>query len=357
MVALAGCSAVPATGPEAGPTGSTPSVAPPEGRWRVVYRQKGLDHAAEFLDIAATGEDGAWAVGERTFGTDGHEALLVRWDGERWRRLAKELPKPARYVTLTDVAASDPGNVWVIAEDQEGGESGLLHFDGRRWSFTPDQASASEVVALSGGQAWTFGDGWARHFDGRRWTSQAIPIDTRAAFALSPRDIWAVGAADPAPGDAYAQSEPAIAHFDGRAWRRMPLPTSSPPGSSEAELSAMLASAADDVWAVGGYDTEDGAYHPLSYRWNGTAWRAAAVEGGRLTGIARDGGGVVWIAGRRFFSEAVNSYRLLSDAGGRWSQVAPPAPVTTMTALPGGKPLWAVGQNVITEYQEPGSTG
>lgn len=346
-------------------TSGTPAASRPRGRWRVVYRQKGLDYGADFLDIAATGAADAWAVGERAFGTDGHEALLVHWDGERWRRLTKELPKQARYVTLTKVAASDPGNVWVIAEDKEGGESGLLRFDGRRWSFIPDpvvtsegdSASPSEVVALGGGQAWVFGDGWARHFDGQRWTSQAIPITTYAAVAVSPHDIWAAGEVDPLPDDGYVQSEPAVAHFDGRAWRRVPLPTPSepapaPPGSVDSRVSAVLAVAADDVWAVGGYETPDGAFRPLSYRWNGTAWRAVAIEGGQLTGIARDSGGVVWVACRRSVSEdAKDAYRLLADAGGRWSRVTPPAPVTTMTALPGGKPLWAIGQNTIMEFR------
>lgn len=381
MLALAGCSVVSANGREPGPTdriasrpspsdrvtsspsssGGTPVATRPKGRWRVVYRQKGLDYGADFLDIAATGAADAWAVGERTFGTDGHEALLVHWDGERWRRLTKELPKQARYVTLTKVDASDPGNVWVIAEDKEGGESGLLHFDGRRWSFIPDPvvtsegdaASPSEVVALGGGQAWALGDGWARHFDGQRWTSQAIPIATYAAVAVSPQDIWAAGEVDPLPDDGQVQSEPAVARFDGRAWRRVPLPASAPPGSVDARVSAVLAVTADDVWAVGGYETPDGAFRSLSYRWNGTAWRAVAVEGGRLTGIARDRGGVVWVACRRSVSEdAHDAYRLLAEAGGRWSRVTPPAPVTTMTALPGGKPLWAIGQNAITEFRQ-----
>ncbi|SEH03969.1 hypothetical protein SAMN05444920_15014 [Nonomuraea solani] len=302
----------------------------------MVHRQKGRDHDARFLDIAATGAADAWAVGERPFGTDGHEALLVRWDGERWRRLTKELPEAARNVTLTKVDASDPANVWVIAEDTEGGESGLLRFDGRRWSFIPDPAGSSEVIALSGGQAWTFGDGRARHFDGRTWTDQPIPIVTHAAHALSPQDIWAVGEVDPKPDDPYAQTEPAVAHFDGRTWQRMPLPALSLPDTSLPGLSAVLASA-KEVWTVGGYDTADGAFRPLAYRWNGTAWQAVTIEGGRLTGIARDSGGVLWAAdGHRLF------------AGERWSPVTPPAPITTMT---GGKPLWAIGEDTITEYR------
>ncbi|WP_433509419.1 hypothetical protein ACQP2T_36360 [Nonomuraea sp. CA-143628] len=387
MVALSGCSVVSAPGREPGPTdrvtsssspsgrvtsspsssASTPVATRPKGRWRVVYRQKGLDYGAEFLDIAATGAADAWAVGERTFGTDGHEALLVHWDGERWRRLTKELPKQARYVTLTKVDATDPGNVWVIAEDKEGGESGLLRFDGRRWSFIPDPvvtsegdtASPSEVVALGGGQVWALGDGWARHFDGQRWTSQAIPITTYGAVAVSPQDIWAVGEVDPLPDDGYVQAEPAVARFDGRAWRRVPLPapsepspSPSPSGSVDSRVSAVLAVAADDVWAVGGYETSDGAFRPLSYRWNGMAWRAVAIDGGQLTGIARDSDGVVWVASRKTVAEdAKDAYRLLAEAGGRWSRVAPPAPVTAMTALPGGKPLWAIGQDAITEYR------
>ncbi|MGP4105164.1 hypothetical protein [Nonomuraea sp. KM90] len=165
-----------------------------DGRWRVAYRQKELANGAKFMDIATNGRQ-AWAVGERVE-IDYHDSVLVHWDGRRWRRLVRELPERSRSLTLTKVSASAPGNVWIVAEDYEGGDSGLLRFDSQRWSFLPTDTDETEtereVLALGDGKAWTFGGRWARHFDGRTWVQHETPISTLAATALSPRDIWAV---------------------------------------------------------------------------------------------------------------------------------------------------------------------
>ncbi|GAA3234126.1 hypothetical protein GCM10020216_054960 [Nonomuraea helvata] len=325
-----------------------------EGRRRTVYRQKGLANGAALLDIVANGRD-AWAVGERVV-VDYHESVLVHWDGRQWRRLVKELPQRGRALTLSKVDASAPGNVWVVAEDQEGGDSGLLRFDGRRWSFIPDgidesdeTESAQEVIALGDDQAWSFGERWARHFDGRSWVKYETPISTNAASALSPQDIWAVGAVtkDSSP------SEPAVAHFDGRAWQRTPLPSAVPADMFDAQLTAVLTVAVDDVWAVGNYQTADSRYRPLLYRWNGTGWRALALKEGKPTGLARDSGGTVWIAG-----DVVNpdppydSYYLLTHADGRWSQVKTELPLTALTQASGGRTLWGLAANEIVEFRK-----
>ncbi|MEQ4716719.1 hypothetical protein [Nonomuraea sp. B19D2] len=358
VLTLAGCSAAAPAGHEPPPGhGRPPSQSPaavdpvdviPDGRWRRVYRQKGLANGANFLDIVADGSD-AWAVGERVE-VDYHESVLVHWDGRQWRRLVQELPERGRSRTLSKVDASAPGNVWVVAEDNEGGDSGLLHFDGRRWSFLPDEidendepVSTLEVIALGHDQAWTFGERWAKHFDGRKWGRYETPVTTNAASALSPQDIWAVGA---------TADGPAAAHFDGRSWQRTPLPPVAPAGTFDAQLTAVLAVAADDVWAVGSYSTSDSRFWPLLYRWNGTAWRALALKEGRLTGVAQDGGGSVWIAGDVVNPElSHDDYFLLTHAGGRWSQVSSKLPLTALTQASGGRRLWGLAEDEIVEYR------
>ncbi|MCG5220398.1 hypothetical protein [Streptosporangium sp. KLBMP 9127] len=313
-----------------------------QGRWRVVHTQPALDQATTLSDVAATGAGEAWAVGEQAYGTDGHQALLLRWDGHAWRRLVKEVPKRARDLVLTKVDAVRSGNVWVVAEDPEAGESGLLHHDGRRWSFIPGEAT--EVLAVGDRQAWTFGEQRARHFDGRRWTSHRTPVTGHAAAALSPRDIWVAG---------EAGERPAVMRFDGVAWTRSPLPAVNPPsGSSDARLTAILATGPREVWAAGGWATPEGTFRPLLYRWDGVAWHTVDVSAGKLTGIARGRDGALWLPAMGWNPETdpPETYRLLRYANGRWSSAAPPAPITAVTGVPGGPTLWGVAGDQIVRY-------
>ncbi|MEV0230031.1 hypothetical protein [Nonomuraea sp. NPDC050786] len=315
----------------------------------MAYLQRGLANGARFLDVVAEGSD-AWAVGERVE-VDHHDSVLVHWDGRRWRRLVRELPERGRSRTLSKVDASAPGNVWVVAEDSEAGDSGLLRFDGRRWSFIPAETDvndepepALEVIALGDDQAWTFGERWAKHFDGRNWVRYETPLTTDAASALSPQDIWAVGT---------TADGPAAAHFDGRSWQRTPLPPVAPAGTFDAQLTAVLAVAVDEVWAVGSYQTPDSRFGPLLYRWNGTVWRAPALKEGRLTGLARDSGGTLWIAGDAGTPDPPDdSHYLLTYADGRWSQAKTELPLTALAQASDGRGLWGLAGNKIVEFRK-----
>lgn len=360
VVTLAGCSAgLPArhettSHPPPSPS-RNPAVTEPvnpvrkgrlDGRCRVAYRQKGLANGAKFLDIA-TNRGQAWAVGERV-DIDYHDAVLVHWDGRRWRRLVRELPERSRSLTLTKVSASTPANVWINAEDYEGSDSGLLRFDGRRWSFLPIETDETdpyqEVLALGDEEAWAFGERWAQHFDGRTWGRYETPITTLAATALSPRDIWAVGTV----ADGWS-SEPAAAHYDGRGWQRTPLPAVTQAGMFDVQLTSVLAVAPDDVWAAGGYHTPDGQFGPLLFRWNGTAWRALAVGEGALTGLSHHGG-TVWVAGDEMTSyPPYDSFYLLTQERGRWSRFGTKLPLTVLAHASSTGRLWGLAGNKVME--------
>ncbi|MCA2184337.1 hypothetical protein [Nonomuraea cavernae] len=350
-------SARPSLGEQLGRDGTTKTPVPAQtsrsaGRWKVVYRQKGDDReqvfqSVMFTDVAAVGEDRAWAVGERAYSTAGHEPLLAEWDGRRWRKVMDALPKEVRMCHLTRVDASDPGNVWVIAHDPEGGEDGLLHFDGQRWSHTPGMRQ-EEVLALPGGRAWTFGRK-ARYFDGSRWTDHPIPINVQAAQALSPESIWAVGEVSTPCGRGTC-GVPAAAYFDGRSWRRTPLSVAESAVSFDTTLKAVLAVDGDKVWAAGGFTTPDGAFRPVLYQWNGGSWQAVNVSGGQITGLARDSRGALWAATTRWTPEGPDGYRLLTRGDGPWRSVRPPGPITAVTQTAGGTLLWGVGGDTIVRY-------
>ncbi|NUR85779.1 MAG: hypothetical protein HOY71_17010, partial [Nonomuraea sp.] len=179
--------------------------------WHLVYAEPkhpwlDLDHGTSFTEVSALDARHAWAVGENQWGTDGHYSVLVRWDGRSWRR--ETLPRKGAWLDLTRVDASSPRNVWVVASDNESGEDGLLHYDGRRWRFL-GLKTVSEALAMGGQRAWAFTDGHASLYDGtRRLRSDRVPFEVSAADALSDGDIWAVGRES-------GEFRPAIAHFDG----------------------------------------------------------------------------------------------------------------------------------------------
>ena len=96
------------------------------------------------------------------------------------------------------------------------------------------------------------------HYDGRIWcTVDPHSPDERefgAVTSVSPRDVWAVGSR--------------IEHWDGHAWVVVPSPSlgSVAAGSLPWELSAISASAANNVWAM---SSERGFVE----RWDGHRWQ------------------------------------------------------------------------------------
>ncbi len=88
-------------------------------------------------------------------------------------------------------------------------------------------------------------------------------------------------------------------HWNGTSWSIVPSPS---PGTSPT-LTAVSASSAGDVWAVG-YDTPPGATTPqtLTLNWNGSAWSTVpspdAGSSSLLTSVsAPPGAATVWAAG------------------------------------------------------------
>lgn len=296
--------------------------------WQVVYTEPphpwlDLDHGTRFQDIAATDARHAWAVGENQWGTDGHYSVLVRWDGLVWRR--QVLPKKGAWLDLVKVDAAGPDNVWVVAQDYENGDDGLLRYDGRRWRFL-GLRGATEAVAVGADKAWAFTPKHAYLFDGTVKRRFDVPIEVEAADALAEDDIWAVGY----EGDGSTQ--PAAVHFDGRAWTRVPVPPVA--GDGTHELTTVLATSPTEVWAAGASNTET----PLLYRWDGARWAPAALRSAPITSLIRHDGRI-WAA----------NGNLLRQTGGRWLRNTPPRPITALAD--GGGRVWALSGRRILELR------
>src|SRR5439155_24893318 len=110
-----------------------------------------------------------------------------------------------------------------------------------------------------------------QHWDGTRWQTVPSPNPGTAGnyllgvAAVSAADVWAVGYFV----HSLTGSRTLVEHWDGSAWKVVASPN---PGPASNSLSAIAASSATGVWAVGTYATLDGANRTLVERWDGSAW-------------------------------------------------------------------------------------
>jgi hypothetical protein len=145
-----------------------------------------------------------------------------------------------------------------------------------RWLYVAGACAIAVVAAAIAGLSGQFGKpssaavppapgpcrpGWSL-------TAGAIPAgdsgDSLTAIAGSSfYDLWAVGYRGPRTN----QNEyPLLEHWNGRRWAYSP---GAPLGGQQAELTAVSASAWNDVWAVGDFPNRSG---PLIEHWNGKSW-------------------------------------------------------------------------------------
>jgi hypothetical protein len=134
--------------------------------------------------------------------------------------------------------------------------------------------------------------------------SPAAPNATlTATVAIADNDIWAVGGDDVQVAPP-AYSSPLAMHFDGTSWSIVPTPTLSSGGVNppNAEFFGVGAASSKDVWAVGiktGPDNPDFG-EPLIEHWDGTAWSVVAspeIEGYDLRNVAAISANNVWAFG------------------------------------------------------------
>jgi len=112
--------------------------------------------------LSGTGPNDVWAVGD---------GGVARFDGVAWTT-AYATTAP---VALRDVWAASPTSVWAV-----GAQSGILHWDGVRWSETTGDPTIASVVFTSvrgRSDSDVFAsstDNRMWHWDGTMWTSTAI---------------------------------------------------------------------------------------------------------------------------------------------------------------------------------------
>jgi hypothetical protein len=152
-----------------------------------------------------------------------------------------------------------------------------------------------------------------------------------ATAAIADNDIWAVGGSN---------SQPLAAHFDGKNWSAVSTPTLSGGGS----FSGVAAVASNDVWAVGSTGSQ-----PLIEHWDGTSWSVVASpnlpHGGSLSAVTATSTNNVLAVGD---SDNLSVDLVEHWDGTSWSVVSSPAFKGSLDVIYGvsadaSNDVWAVG--------------
>ena len=235
-------------------------AAPAAPEWRPVLEH--LDGA--LLSIWGTSERDVWTVGG-PLGNSGFESLVMRFDGEAWRRVAT-----GGVETYWWVHGTGPSDVWMVGE-----KGRITHWDGTKLEERTSGTTATlfGVFATAPDDAWAVGGtpdqpGAANdvviHWDGTSWKPDALPEQKKVALFK----VWAAG------GDGvYVVGENGLVwHRTAGTWKR------EAEGVAKGRLTTVTGCSTSEVFAVGGRDLLTS---------NGTTWkRSDAVLVNDVNGVA-----------------------------------------------------------------------
>jgi len=313
-------------------------------------------------------------VGGNSAGATG-QALIVRWNGSSWQKVASASPSSNGNV-LSGVAATSAASAWAVGSYfTPGGLSQTLieRWNGTTWAQTPSpnpggatrNNQLAGVAATSASNAWAVGSYAASASDpghtlivrwnGTRWAQVPSPNPGGAGHpdslsgvaATSASDAWAVGS--------YASSGSAgrnlVVHWDGKTWTQVPSPNAGSAGAANS-LSAVAATSASDAWAVGSYSA-GGEIRTLTLHWDGKTWTKvpspnAGTGKNVLYGVAATSATNAWAVGFRFSGPLPNRIILEHWNGKTWAMTASPNPGSATNVLYGvaatsASNAWAVG--------------
>jgi hypothetical protein len=231
--------------------------------------------------------DDVWAVGgalefvNAAENLEGQNGTVLHWNGRAW-----SVEVPSAKAALVSVWGSGPKDVYAA-----GTGGAVLRYDGQTWSELPRRTSKTwwHVWGRSPSDVWAVGErGSVLRFDGRRWSSSySRPSDDLTGlYRVGPRDVWAVGMAG------------SVLHYDGTGWMRAESGTLH-------DLQAVWASGPDDVYAVGERGT---IVHFDGVRW--TTMKSGSER--KLLAVWGSGPKDVWVAGQA---------TLLHGDGKEWTPV------------------------------------
>lgn len=316
-------------------------------QWSVVKSPNPGSILNELSGVATVSPNDVWAVGDSfTNNNKGKvwQTLIEHWDGSQWGIVAS--PNPGSYEShLYSIKVVAANNIWAVgffSNNSQGPSQGLVeHWDGRQWSVVTSPNSGLMGNLLIGLGVVAANDMWAvgssgdqtliEHWDGIQWSivkSADLPRGSYSATlysitAVTANDVWAVGYSFGFYGalsnsSALNVGRTLIEHWDGTRWSIVRSPNL--PTLNDCGLSAVIAVAANDVWAVGpcldreevekrlnNGNTQVGeTYYTgsgLIEHWDGTAWNIVPAPNSELSktplnGLARVPSSTdIWVVG------------------------------------------------------------
>ncbi len=315
--------------------------------------------------VSGSASTDVWEVGYYTFGT-WKRTLIEHWNGTEWSLV----PSPnsgKRLNVLNGVVAISSSNAWAVGNASSGNALDqitlILHWDGTSWKIVPSPSpGTAQLNVLYGVAANAANDIWAvgsftnrgeyaqtlvEHWDGTSW--QVIPTanvpgtnnELYAVVALEPNNVWAVGYW----GNAASGFSTLVEHWNGSTWSVV----SSPNPLGDNFLSAVSATGANDIWAVGR------SRNPFTFRtntliehWDGNSWSTVIGFGvepeSAAYGVAAVSPGDAWAVGDGGGLTLIGRWN-----GSGWSVFPSPnvtgrlLAATAITACD----VWAVGQRYV----------
>jgi outer membrane protein assembly factor BamB len=237
------------------------------------------------------------------------------------------------------------------------------HWNGTKWKLVTSANASSgnnflnDAATVSATDAWAVGSQvnssqttvtLTEHWNGVSWSVIASPnvgenSYLTAVAATASNDVWAVGYSY-----ASGAASTLVEHWNGTSWSVVSSPN---PGTQANILNDVTVSPTGDLWAVG-YQATAGTSTPLILRYNGTSWSTvaspAAGAASYLEGVGAAPGGNAWGVGYKVSSTGVETTLVEHWDGTSWTIIPSSSPSATLNVLLGvatatDTDVWAVG--------------
>ncbi len=154
------------------------------------------------IDVSASSTSNVWAVGSWRNIAQNFQALVVRWDGSAWNRVANPGERPEGG-DATCVAAFSPQSVWVSGNFGPGDH--LIHWDGDSWESVDAGLPGpfADMIVIAPDDIWGSCaiNATYYHYNGEEWSPVEGPVVAGSSFvlrgwglaAVDACDVWSVG--------------------------------------------------------------------------------------------------------------------------------------------------------------------
>lgn len=325
--------------------------------------------------VAGTSTSDVWSVGWQYISNATPHTLAEHFSGTAWSVVPTPDPGPDGNI-LFAVAAVSTKDAWAVGYQfaASGNPQALIvHWNGKTWTQVAAPALSGQsaylfnVKAVTASNIWAVGQAidsasgqsapLAEHWNGKKWAVVVSPnFGTYGSkfyrvSATAANDVWAVG------GTWTSITRNALLtfaeHWDGKKWAIVTMPNVN---TIDDVLNGLATIASNDAWAVGDYYTGS-IFQTLTEHWDGTAWKIVkstnvGTGGDALYDMTAFSSTSVWAVGQVFNSGGAATTLALKWNGKKWAAVKSPnlpggnsSTFDGAAAIPGSTDLWAVGGN------------